>query len=127
MILCSALPQAQNEMLQNAVDQTSGIVVLWIADNRIRLSLLHNPAFIHDQNTAAELLYQCDIVADKQNRKAAAFLPSQLVEQRYDFFLDGHVQGGGRLVADEQLRPDGECSGNCCTLALTAADLMRVA
>ena len=54
-------------------------------------------------------------------------ISAKLIQQRDDLLLDGHVQGSGRLVADQKLRPHGKGAGNGGTLALSAADLMGIA
>ena len=41
--------------------------------------------------------------------------------------LGGHVEGGGRLVKDDQIRAAGHCHGGHGALQLPARDLMRIA
>ena len=51
----------------------------------------------------------------------------QFLEQVQNLGLNGHIQSGNRLVADNQLRLQRKCTGNADTLTLTAGELMRIA
>ena len=53
------------------------------------------------------------------------FLPQQ-IQKLHDLFLHGDIQCRRRLITDQNLRLDRQCSCNRCTLALTAAYLMRI-
>jgi hypothetical protein len=64
------------------------------------------------------------IVGDQDHRHAQA-LP-QVVDQLQDLLLDGHVQGGGRLVGDEQLRLAGQRHRDHHPLAHPTGELVRV-
>ena len=66
-------------------------------------------------------------MADKQDGQFRAVPGSQLVQECQNLLLDGHVQRGGRLVADQELRFDGKRSGNRRALALAAAHLIWIA
>ena len=55
-----------------------------------------------------------------------AQLVAQVVHQLQDLRLDRHVQRGGRLVSDQQLRLTGQCNGDHDALAHTAGQLVRV-
>ena len=71
----------------------------------------------------AEATHQVQVVGDEQDRHARFAL--QLVEQRQDLRLDRHVERGGRLVGDQQLRPAGERHRDHRALALPARQLVR--
>ena len=58
---------------------------------------------------------------DEDHREAE--LLTQLVEQVDDLLLDGHVQGGRRLVGQDQGGVTGQRHGDEDTLALTAGEL----
>ena len=49
-----------------------------------------------------------------------------LRQQGQDLGLDGHIQGGGGLIGDEQLRVAGQGHGNEDPLAQAAGKLVRV-
>ena len=55
-----------------------------------------------------------------------AQLVAQVVHQLQDLRLDRHVQRGGRLVGDQQLRLAGQRNGDHDALAHTAGQLVRV-
>ncbi|MNJ82505.1 hypothetical protein D3C77_819580 [compost metagenome] len=57
-------------------------------------------------------------MADQQQGHPQARL--ERLEQFEDLQLDGHVQGGGRFVGDQQLRFVGQGHGDHDTLALAA-------
>ena len=50
----------------------------------------------------------------------------QPLQQRQDLRLDGDVEGGGRLVGDQQLRPADECHRDHDPLPHAARKLVRV-
>ena len=49
----------------------------------------------------------------------------EVLEQVEDLRLDGHVERGHRLVADDQLRIHGQRPGDADPLALPAGELVR--
>ena len=65
------------------------------------------------------------IVGDEKIRQVALFL--QGFQQVDDLRLNGDVQRGDRLIADDELGVQGQRTGNADTLALAAGELMRVA
>ena len=50
----------------------------------------------------------------------------QLVHQVQHLGLDGHVQGGHRLIGDDQLWLYGQCPGDPDPLALAAGELVGI-
>src|SRR3546814_10756133 len=54
-------------------------------------------------------------------------LALQLVQQGDDLRLDGDVEGGHRLVADDELRVEDQRAGDAEALALPAGELVRIA
>ena len=79
---------------------------------------------IHHEDAPAELGHHAEIVGDQDHGRAGALL--QLPHQLQDLGLDRHVEGRGRLVGDEQLRPAGERHGDHHALAHPAGELVRV-
>src|SRR5207249_4820179 len=53
-------------------------------------------------------------------------LDSELAEERDHAALDGHVQPGGDLVGDDEIRAEGEGPGNGDPLTLPAGELVWV-
>ena len=60
-------------------------------------------------------------------RKARSSSSPQVAEQVHHLRLDRDVEGGDRLVGDDQLRLHGERPGDADALALAAGELVRVA
>ena len=80
---------------------------------------------MHHRHVVGVAGHQAQVVADQQNAQIALAL--QAPQQIQDGFLDGHVQGGGGLVGDQQGRVVGQRHGDHHPLTLAAAELMRVA
>jgi hypothetical protein len=53
--------------------------------------------------------------------------PLQILEQIEDLRLNGDVEGGDRLVRNDQLRGRDQCAGDSDSLSLAAGELMWVA
>ncbi len=71
-----------------------------------------------------KIAYDRQVVGDED--EGDTHLPPQLVEERDDLCLDRDVEGGNRLVADDQLRFERQSPGNGDALALTTGKLMRI-
>ncbi len=70
------------------------------------------------------MLHDGQVVGDKQI--CGTELVLQFLEQVQNLGLNGHIQSGNRLVADNQLGLQRKCTGNADTLTLTAGELMRI-
>ena len=86
---------------------------------------LDDLAEIHDCDALGNVPHDEKVMRDEQIRHAELFL--QLFKHVDDLRLNGHVQRGDRLVADDELRVHGKRSCNADSLALTAGKFMRVA
>src|SRR5262245_58172795 len=64
-------------------------------------------------------------MADEEHGEAEAL--AEISEEVDDLRLHGDVEGGDRLVADEQLGPQDQCTGDRDPLTLTARELVRAA
>ena len=93
-------------------------------DVRFR-AVFHQVAEIHDADRVGDMLNHGQIVADEEIRQLVLIL--QLVEQVDDLRLNGHIERGDRLVADNELGIERERACNADTLALAAGELVRVA
>ena len=71
------------------------------------------------------MLHDRQVVGDKQICSTELVL--EFLEQVQNLGLNGHIQSGNRLVADNQLGLQRKCTGNADTLTLTAGELMRIA
>mgnify|MGYP003693698733 CR=1 FL=1 len=61
---------------------------------------LDQAAALHHADPVREAAHQVEVVGDEEQRHA--HLGLQRVEQGQDLRLDGHVEGGGRLVGDQR-------------------------
>ena len=96
---------------------------------RVREDVPHAVVFdqlasIHDGHFVGDLGDHTEVVRDEQNRHAT--LIAQLADQREDLSLDRHVECGGWLVGDEQLRIARQRHRDHDALLLTARHLVRV-
>ena len=83
---------------------------------------LHHVAQVHHGDAVGDVLDDVQIVGDEQVGQAQLLL--QIVKQVDNLGLDGHVQGGDGLVADDEFRLDGQGPGNADALALAAGELV---
>ena len=86
---------------------------------------LDDLAEVHDGDALGNVPHDKKVMRDEQIRNAELFL--QLLKHVDDLRLNGNVQRGHGLVADDELGVHGESSGNADSLALTAGKLMCVA
>lgn len=85
---------------------------------------LHDLARVHHDDPVGQLDDQPEVVGDEQD--AAARLVAEPGQQRDDLRLDGHVERGGGLVRDEQLRLAGQRHRDHGPLPHPARELVRV-
>lgn len=78
----------------------------------------HHHAQIHDQHPVAQVLDDPQIVGNEEIGQLELCL--QILNQVHHLSLDGHVQGGHRLVADDELGMGGDGPGNADALPLAA-------
>ena len=79
---------------------------------------------MHDQNLGAELPDHIEVVGDEED--GSTVLPVDLFQQLQDLRLDGHVQGGGRLVGQQQLGMGDDGGGDHDPLEHPARQLVRI-
>ena len=116
-----ALPILLRIDLQNSGHQGLCIRRAGIGEDRIRGAAFHHLAQIHNGHVLGNMFDQGQIVGNKQIGQPE-FLP-QIQKQIADLGMDGHVQSGGRLIADDQLRIGDESPGDGNSLALAAGEL----
>ena len=83
-----------------------------------RIGGLHQLAQIHDAHPVGDVLDHGQVVGDEEIGQAQLIL--ELDQQIDDLCLDGHVQGGDGLVADDELGIDGQRAGDADALTLAA-------
>ena len=86
---------------------------------------LHQLAQVHDADAVGDVLDHAQVMGDEQVGQAHFLL--QVLEHIHDLCLNGHVQCGDRLVADDELGVHSQCTGNAHALTLAAGELVAVA
>ena len=89
-----------------------------------RGALLDDLALAHDVDPVGHAAHDAEVVGDEQHGHAELAL--QRLQQLEDLGLDSDVEGGGRLVGDQQVRLVGERHGDHDALALAARELMGI-
>ena len=65
-------------------------------------SHLHDPPQVHDRDVVTDVGHDIEVVGDEEIGQPESFL--QVLQQVDDLGLDGNIQGGDRLVGDDQIR-----------------------
>ena len=82
---------------------------------------LHDLTGIHDVDAVGHVGDDAQVMGDEDNGQVALLL--DLVDQFQDLGLNGNVQSGGGLVADQDLGVAGQSDGDNDTLTHTAGEL----
>ena len=90
-----------------------------------RRPLLDDPAGAHDDHLVAQGPDHAQVVADEEVGEVVARL--QLAQQVHDLRLDRHVEGRGRLVEDDEARPQHHRARDGDALSLAAGELVGIA
>jgi hypothetical protein len=98
--------------------------VLGPAEELLGVAILHALAAIHHQDGVRQLGDHAQVVGDDDDRGVELVL--QIADQVEDLRLDGHVERGGRLVGDQQLRVADQRHGDHGALPHPAGELVRV-
>ena len=85
---------------------------------------LHDVARVHHGYPVGNVGHHAQIVGDEQDGQIV--LDLHFFEQLQNLGLNGHVQCGGGLVADQDLGAAGRCNGDHHPLAHPAGELVRV-
>jgi hypothetical protein len=106
-------------------EQTPGVGHPRLAEQGSDRSLLDGPAGIHHHHPVGHLGDDAEVMGDEQDRHPELLL--QATHQVEDLGLDGDVEGGGRLVGDQQARIAAQRHGDHHALPHAAGELVRVA
>ena len=87
-------------------EQRARIRMLGRGEDALDRALLDDLALLHDADPVGELAHDAEIVGDEQHRHAEPRL--RFLQQLQDLRLHGHVERGGRLVGDQQVRLVGQ-------------------
>ena len=109
---------------RQAGEQASRVRMARRPEQRSHVGLLDHPAGVHDDDPVGDLGDDAEVVGDEQDGHAD--VAPQLVEQRQDLRLDGDVEGGRRLVGDQQQGVAGERDRDHHPLPHAARQLMRI-
>ena len=86
---------------------------------------LHQLAQVHNADAVGDMLDDAEVVGDKEIGKA--HFPLQILEHIHHLGLDGNIQGGNRLIADDELRTHRQGPRDAHPLPLPAGKLVGVA
>ncbi|MCY1299314.1 hypothetical protein D9M70_488370 [compost metagenome] len=111
-------------VLGNRLEQGFGIGVGGRVEQARHLADFHRLAGVHHADAVGGLGDHRQVVGDQHQGHALVAL--QVEQQVHDLRLDGHVEGGGRLVGDQQARLAGDGHGDRHALAHAAGELVRV-
>ena len=80
-----------------------------VKEDLVAFPVFHHLPSVHNVHPVRHIGHHPKVMGDEDNRKVPLLL--DLVDQLQDTGLDGHVQGCGGLVADEDQTapPAGEC------------------
>ena len=80
---------------------------------------------VHHRYPIADMTHHREIVRDEEISEGKAFL--QLLQEVDDLRLNGDIQGGYRLIANDELGLEGQGAGDAHPLSLAAAHLVGIA
>ncbi len=72
----------------------------WALENVVTLAELDNAAEVHHRYSIAEMAHHRQVMGDEKVGEPQIIL--QIAQQVDDLRLDRHVQGGDRLVGDDE-------------------------
>jgi hypothetical protein len=88
-------------------------------------ALLDDATEVHDRDPVGDVMHDRQVMRDEDD--ADAELSLKVFEQVDHLRLHGHVESGHRFIADQHLRPHGQCAGDADPLPLATGELVRVA
>src|SRR5699024_1512274 len=91
---------------RDGVQQGVGVGVGGMVEKVVLAGDFHNVPQVHDGDAVAEVLDHAEVVGDEDIGQAVFRL--QVLHQVEDLGLDGNVQGGHRLVADDEGGVEGQ-------------------
>ena len=105
-------------------EQGPGIGVPGVVKDLLAGADLHNVPGVHDGNAVGHIGHHAQVVGNIDGSEVVFLL--KILDELEDLGLDGHIQGGGGLVADEDLGPAGHGDGDDHPLAHTAGELVGI-
>ena len=108
---------------RDGAEQSAGIGMGRCREYLLGRSAFDDPGGVHHIDAIGVARDDPQIVGNDDHRDAEA--ARQILHQFQDLRLDGHVERGGRLVGDQQLRIAGEADGDHHPLTHAAGQLVR--
>ncbi len=108
----------------DGLQQAQRVGVHRVVEQRADLGFLHHLAAVHDHHAVGRLRHHAQVVRDQQHGHARVV--AQAAQQIQDLRLDGHVEGRGGLVGDDEIGVVGDRDGDDGPLAHAARHLVRV-
>lgn len=99
--------------------------MLGIPKDLFHRSLFHGLAPAHHHHLIRQFRHQIEVVGDEEDRHLSLLL--QIPEQAQDLGLHRYIQGGSRLISNQQLGVRGDGTGDGRPLDLAAGELMGIA
>jgi hypothetical protein len=103
---------------RNSRDQCLGVGMFWPIENILCPPRLYQPAPLHHGNPVSNLSHHAEVVGNEQNRRSFALL--KFPDELQDLGLGCHIEGGGRLICDKDVRLKGQRHRDHCPLTLAA-------
>ena len=103
--------------------QSLGVRVLRVLEHFKGWAGFDDLTLVHHDNVLGALSGKAQIVGDEQHGGAQRV--GEHVQVVEDALLHGHVEGGGRLVGDQQIGAAGQADGDERALAHTTGELVR--
>ena len=119
-----AVAQAPTADAGHGVEQRARVRVLRRGEERVHVGLLDDLAVVHDGDRVGEVRDDAHVVRDEHDRGAE--LLGETAQELEDLGLHGDVEGGRRLVGDDQARVERERLRDDDALLLAAGELVRV-
>ena len=118
------MPGRPGKILRHRGEELARVRVRGAFEHVLQRPGLDDAAFAHHRHPVRDLRDHPEVVGDEKQAHAAPAL--QLLHQAQDLGLHRHVQGGGRLVGDQQLGPAGDRHRDHHPLALSAGEPVRI-
>ncbi len=110
--------------LRDRVQQRLGVGHAHVGEERAGGGPLHDPSCVHHRDLVGARRHDPEVVRHEDHRHVPLALLR--LEEIEDLGLDGHVERGGGLVGEQQLRAAGERHGDHHPLTHPARELVRV-
>ena len=98
--------------------------MLGVVEDVVDGALLDDLSGVHDEDAVGDLRDHSEVVGDQDHRQAPLLV--EVLNQLHDLRLDRDVEGGGRLVGDQDPGLEGKGHRDHRALAHPAGELVRI-